>query len=111
MSLHQVKYVGLSDVRLMSQKDLSDAGVGVDGQLKWDRRNAFTLYVENPSDRLLEIFKLEGTFTVQEVDADSGDLVGQPVVKGRALEREANTVRDGNTGQTSTVGDKDKSKS
>lgn len=80
MALTQVRYKGLSDVREMSKKDLADAGVFLDSGLKFDRTNRHTVYVEDPSDDLLDILKAEGTFNVSEVDAETGKTV-QTIVK------------------------------
>lgn len=100
MALSKVRYKGLSDVRVMSQKDLAAAGVGVDRDLRWDPSNRRTIFVEDLSDDLLKIFREEGTFTVSEVDAETGKTV-QEFVKGAPLDDTGSVVKDGNTGQTS----------
>lgn len=110
MSVHKVEYKGLSDVRRMSKKDLNDAGVGVDNDLEWNR---FTmgrrpvLYVENISDRLREVLKDEGTFTVTEVKEENlQEIEGvEPIVDGQELDDTGRIVRDGVTGQTSEAGE------
>lgn len=101
MSLVKVRYKGLSDVRVMSKADLAAAGVGVSGQLKWDRTNRWVQYVENPSDALLEVLAAEGTFTVEEVDAETKKTV-KHFVQGQELDDTGATVVDGTTGQKST---------
>ena len=92
MALTKVRYVGLSDVRTMSKEDLAAAGVGVDKDLHWDVRNAWTQMIESPNDDLLLIFKKEGTFTVE--DASAADGKGRVIVKHdpKALDDMTNTV-------------------
>jgi len=102
MSVVEVRYKGLSDVREMSKKDLADAGVTVDGPLRWEPKNGWKVHVENPSDRLLEIFKTEGTFSVSEVDAKGAK--GRSLVKDDPSKSDdtGSTVVDGSTGQKSS---------
>lgn len=100
MALTRVYYKGLSDIREMSKKDLAAAGVGVDGPLRFDRSNNWTVHVDNISDRLVEVLKAEGTFTVTEVDAETGKNV-KDIVKGTSLDDTGSVVRDGVTGETS----------
>ena len=112
MSVHKVVYKGLSDIREMSKKDLKAAGVDMPADLRWDktqRGSRPAVFIENISDRMLEIFKEEGTFTVSEVDAANlSELEGQePLVEGRALDDTGSIVRDGTTGQTTSKGDPD----
>lgn len=102
MSLVEVRYKGFSDVREMSKKDLSDAGVQVDGLLRWERKNGWRVLVKDPSDRLLEILEQEGTFTVTEVTEDGRE--GQKFVTASKADDTGATVVDGTTGQVSTAG-------
>lgn len=101
MALTRVKYLGMSDIRIMSKKDLADAGVSVDGQLRWDRSNGYSVVVQDPSDRLIEVLKEESAFTIEELDEESGKNV-QTIVKGSRMDDTAATVVDGTTGQAST---------
>jgi hypothetical protein len=103
MALTSVKYLGQSDVRVMSKKDLADAGVSVDGQLRWERKNRWEVFVEDPSDRLLEILKEEGTFTVSDVDEETGKKVKE-IVKGAPLDDTGQRVVDATKGQTAPTG-------
>lgn len=103
MSLVKVRYRGASDVREMGKKDLADAGVQVDGLLRWERKNGWAVHVKDPSDRLLEIFKEEGTFTVEEVDEETGQQVKTFITASKSDDTGA-TVVDGTTGQVSTAG-------
>ena len=110
MSLVKVRYKGLSDIREMSKKDLADAGVGVDGDLRWARPGNGpwgvhnVVYVENPSDELMEVFKMEGTFTVTDV-SEEGAPEGEPIITGQALDDTGSFVRDNTTGQESVKQD------
>lgn len=103
MALTKIRYKGLSDERVMSKADLNAAGVGVDGQLKWDRSNRHVVYVDGMSERLEELLREEGTFTIEEVDEETGKTV-KTIVKGKALDDTGATVVDGTTGQKSTKG-------
>lgn len=109
MSVHKVVYRGLSDIRVMSVKDLKEAGVDMPADLSWDTRGARrpAVFIENISDRMLELFKMEGTFTVTEVKDDDLSEVGDPIVEGRALDDTGSVLRDGTTGQSSTQGEPD----
>jgi hypothetical protein len=100
MALIRVKYKGLSDVREMSQKDLEGAGVSLSAGLRWDHTNRHSgVLVENPSDRLLEIFKDEGTFTVSK-DAEQGE--GEEIIEGKPLDDTGGVVTDATSGRQST---------
>lgn len=103
MSLFKVRYKGLSDVREMSKRDLAAAGVGVDGPMRWDAGNRKVVFVRDPSDELLEVFKAEGTFTVTEVDEGDLSLEGETLVTGEALDDTGQTVVQGT--QSSTKGE------
>ncbi len=111
MAIHKVTYVGLSDIREMSQKDLDAAGVGVAADLVWDKTRSGrfpSVYIEDMSERLAEIFVDEGTFTVQEVDAGTlRDLNVEPIADGQPLDDTGRVVRDGTTGQVSERGEAD----
>lgn len=100
MALVRVRYKGLSDVRVMSKKDLADAGVGVDGKLEWNRDNRHTVVIDGMSERLEEILRSEGTFTIEEVDEETGRSV-KTIVKGEPLDDTGAIVRDGTTGEQS----------
>lgn len=111
MTLHRVEYKGLSDIREMSKKDLEAAGVSVGATLRWDktthgRRPA--VYLQDISDRMLEILKEEGTFTVNEIDEETmQEQGGNPIMVGEALDDTGSIVVDGTTGQRSSAGEPD----
>lgn len=102
MTLTRVQYKGLSDVREMSKKDLAEVGVFLDTNLRFERSNRHTMFVQDPSDELLAILKEEGTFTVSEVDEETGKTV-QTIVKHDASKADdtARNVVNGGTGRTS----------
>jgi hypothetical protein len=104
MSLHRVRYVGLSDVRSMSKAELGAAGVSLSGGLKWERRNGWLQVIKDPSDRLLEILAEEGTFTVEETD-EKGVPNGMKILEGAPLDDTGGTVVDDTTGQVSVKGE------
>lgn len=110
MALFKVRYKGLSDIREISKKHLADdRGVGVDGDLRWARPGDGqygvhnVVYIDSPSDELLEILKTEGTFTVSEVK--DGDEPGEhePIITGHELDDTArsNVVKDSTSGAVS----------
>lgn len=112
MAVHKVTYKGLSDIREMTRSQLKDAGVDMPKDLVWDKTKHGRLpkvFIENISDRMLEIFRDEGTFTVSEVKDESlQELDGvEPLVEGRELDDTGSVLRDGTTGQTSTAGEPD----
>jgi len=105
MAVHKVTYKGLSDIRIMTKKELADQqGIGMEGDLVWDKTKHGPvpfIFIEDASDELLSLFRSEGTFTVQEVD-ESGAPQGTPVVKGAPLDDTGSTVVDKTKGTTST---------
>jgi hypothetical protein len=111
MSLHKVVYKGLSDIREMSAKDLKEAGVSVGADLVWDKTRTGArpkVFIADMTDRLLEIFRLEGTFTVTEVDEQTMlEVGGEPIVAGEPLDDTGSIVRDGVSGQETRKGESD----
>lgn len=93
MALTRVKYVGLSDERIMSKRDLAGAGIGMESGLHWHAGNRRTLYVDGISDEFLELLKAEGTFQVDAVD-DKGEVQEKDIVKGAALDDTGNRVSE-----------------
>jgi hypothetical protein len=93
MALTRVRYVGLSDIREMSKRDLAAAGVGMERGLRWDHSNRHTLYVDGISDEFLAILKDEGTFQVDAVD-DTGSVTEKDIVKGAPLDDTGNVVHE-----------------
>lgn len=108
MALTRVRYKGLSDVREMSQEDLFGAGVSLSAGLVWNDSNKVNgILIEDPSERLLEIFTQEGTFTVTEVNEDD-NTDGEEIVTGQPLDDTGNTVIDTTANRASTPeGDKE----
>lgn len=101
MALMRVRYKGLSDVRTMSKKALNDAGVGISEQLKWERKNGWSVYVDGLSDRLEEVLRAEGTFRIEEVNEETRQTV-KVVTDGQPLDDTGAVVKDATTGQKST---------
>lgn len=110
MALFKVRYKGLSDIREISKKHLADdRGVGVDGDLRWARPGDGNygvhnvVYIDSPSDELLEILKAEGTFTVSEVKEGDEPGENEPIITGQELDDTArsNVVKDITTGAES----------
>lgn len=104
MALVKVRYRGLSDERTMSKEDLAASGVNLSQDLHWDHTNRNAgLLIEDPSERLMEIFAMEGTYMVTEVDADSR-VEGQEIISGAPLDDTGSVVKDATSGQVSTKG-------
>lgn len=104
MALMKVRYTGLSDVRVVNANDpgLKARGISIDKQLRWDRNNLWSVHVDGMSEQMEAWLKEEGTFTIEEVDAETGKTV-KTVVKGGTLDDTGATVVDGSTGQVSTA--------
>jgi hypothetical protein len=105
MAVHKVTYKGLSDIREMTKKQLADVGIGMDGNLVWDKTKQGPvpfLFIEDASDNIMQLFKDEGTFTVVEVDDKGAEVGDSPVIKGASLDDTGNTVVDKTKGTTST---------
>lgn len=103
MATMKVKYVGLSDIREITVNQLAAVGVTVDRDMVWTRRTILDpiVYLESPSDELLEVLKAEGTFVVEEVDAATKRSVGDELVKSepsKADDTDKGKLIDGNTG-------------
>lgn len=105
MALVRVRYKGLSDVRIIPANDpgVRARGIKLDGQLKWDRTNNFAIFIDGMSEDLEELLRNEGTFTLEEVDAETGKTVKTVVTATRSDDTGA-TVVDGTTGQKSVKG-------
>lgn len=73
MALTKIRYKGLSDERIMSKKDLGDAGFPMSDGLRWDRKNLWTQFVDSPSDEFLDMLKRDGNFTVSDAEAGEGE--------------------------------------
>jgi hypothetical protein len=78
MALTKIRYHGLSDERIMTKKELGDAGFPVDGTLKWERSNRWVQFMADPSDEFLEMLKHDGNFTVTDAEGDEAE--GKPIV-------------------------------
>jgi len=102
--VHKVVYKGLSDIREMTKKQLAEVGIGMEGDLVWDKTKSGhrpVVFIEDISDELLHIFKNEGTFTVTEVNDRGAEVGDEPVIQGAVLDDTGRVVRDGTTGQES----------
>lgn len=124
MALFRIKYKGLSDVRVISVKDAEKHGVKLSADLVWDHVGGLRggqvvtdvtrpdhpnanrgILVENLSDDLMKVLKNEGAFTVSEVK--DGNVEGEEIITGEAVDDTAGVVRDTTTGQTSVNPDAD----
>ena len=103
MALTRVRYKGLSDVRLVKAADLKPRGIKIDGELKWSRENGWSVVVDGMTEEMETWLKEEGTFTIEEIDQQTGKTVKNIVTASRADDT-GNTVVDKTTGQKSVKG-------
>ena len=105
MALTRVRYRGLSDVRIIPADDpgLKARGIKVSQDMVWHRGNLFSIYIDNFSEAMEVLFRDEGAFDVEEIDAQSGKAVKEIVTATRADDT-GNTVIDSSTGQKSVKG-------
>jgi len=67
-----VKYIGVADVRRISDDDWEKAGVKMQGTVQWDASNGFTVLGERLRDATIEhIREKEGTDFVVVMDDDA----------------------------------------
>jgi hypothetical protein len=94
-----VYYKGLSDVRLISKKDLEPHGLTLDKDLRWDARTP-AINIDAP-DELIKILKGEGTFTVSEIKDDG--TIGDDLVTATISDDTVTSAKvvDADTGQES----------
>lgn len=109
MAKVRVYYKGLSDVREISKKHLSEAhGIDVSEDLVWSNlKPAINIDI---NDELLAVLKNEGTFKISEIQDDGtiGDDIVTATVKDDTVT--AATVVDADTGQKSENPNAGKSK-
>lgn len=95
----KVRYKGIADVRTISKKDLETAGIeGVENDLVWHRGNLFAVELE-ATDKLEELLRNEGHFSISAVKDDGGDA---ELSGATDPNREGDVLVDGNTGATTT---------
>lgn len=98
MALMKVRYKGLSDVRVFTQKDLKAHNVEVSRDLRFSRENGWQVTMESISPNLERILRDAGTFTISEVK----DGVESAKVEAVKSDDIADSVEDTSTGQRST---------
>lgn len=97
MALIRVRYKGIADVREITAKQLKDNnGVIVDNDMVWNRANGFSVVVD-ANDRLEEVLREQGHFTISTVDDAGGEKV---VAKASDPDNEGDILVDGDTGAT-----------
>lgn len=72
MALTKIRYKGLSDERIMTRKELGDAGYTVDKGLHFHRGNHWAQVMDSPTDEFLDMLKRDGNFTVEDAEAGEG---------------------------------------
>lgn len=100
MARIKVRYKGIADERTISVKDLESAGVeGVEKDLTWNRRNLFLLELDS-SEKLEEVLRREGHFTISKVNDDNSDT---QIAVADDPNREGDKLVDGDTGASTDV--------
>ena len=104
MALTRVRYKGLSAIRTIKANDdgLKERNIKIDKDLSWRRENGWQVFVRDPSEELMQLFRDEGTFTVSEVKEDEKQPSEAQLVTATRADDTGDTVVDGNTGQKST---------
>jgi hypothetical protein len=85
----------------MTVQQLSEVGVSVPKDLVWGPHNRRTLHIDGLSDRLQDILRVEGTFSISEIKRDKSV---KNILKETKVDDTANTVKDATTGQVSIKG-------
>ena len=105
MAKIKVRYKGIADVREISKKDLEAAGVeGIENDLVWNRKNLFALELD-ASDKLEEVLRNEGHFSISKVDDSGSD---SELSKATDTTKEGDILVDGNTGASTPAKSKAK---
>lgn len=99
MATIRVRYKGVADERVISAKDLESVGVTVDEDLVWNRRNLFSLEIQS-NDKLEEVLRAQGHFTISSVDDNNGDSV---IAVATDTDSEGDVLVDGDTGASTKV--------
>lgn len=94
MSLVKVRYRGIADERTITKKDFESAGVKVENDVTWNRRNNFAV-VMDLSETAEELLRAQGHFRLEKV-TDGGDNV--VISEATDITSEGNTLVDGDTG-------------
>lgn len=103
MALIKVRYKGIADVREITAKQLKDNnGVIVDNDMVWNRANGFSVIVD-ANDRLEEVLREQGHFTISAVDDAGGEKV---VSTASDPDNEGDILVDGDTGARTEVAEK-----
>ena len=100
MALIRVRYRGLSDVRIISQKDLKDRGIEVNKDMVWERSNNWALTLDGLSKPMEDLLRGEGHFRIEEVKDDGSE--GVIVDVEHRVDDTGSTVVDATTGAKST---------
>lgn len=90
----KVRFKGIADVRTISKKDLEAAGIEGVEDLRWDRANLFSVELD-ANDKLEELLRREGHFTISKVTDDGGDALVSGATNPNT---EGDVLVDGNTG-------------
>jgi hypothetical protein len=100
MALIKVRYKGIADVREITAKQLKDNNnVIVDNDMVWHRGNGFSVVVD-ANDRLEEVLREQGHFTISALTDAGGETV---VSTASDPDNEGDVLVDGDTGATTEV--------
>lgn len=99
MAKVQVRYKGLSDERIITQKDLKDRNIKVDRDLVLNSRNGWQQVID-ATDDLVKLLRDQVGFTVSEVK-DDGSVGGDIITAEQVDDTADSTIHDTTTGQVS----------
>lgn len=101
MAQVKVRYKGVSDRRVITQKELKERNISVDKDLVFETRNGWSQVLDAP-DELVKLLKDQPGFTISEVK-DSGEI-GDEIISASSVDDTADsTIQDTTTGQTTTA--------
>jgi hypothetical protein len=99
MALIKVRYRGIADERTISKKDFASAGVNVEKDVTWNRRNNFAVVME-ASDTAEELLRAQGHFRIEKINDDNSSDV---VIEATDADNEGDVLVDGDTGNKTTA--------
>ena len=102
MAQVRVRYVGPSDERRISTKDLKAHGTELSQELVWNRWNGFSLVID-ADEKFIQILRDQDHFTVNAVKEDGSDGETVATASNPNKVETAVAVEEGKSTQKSTV--------
>lgn len=103
MARINVRYKGIADRRILSVKDLKNAGIEnlPEKDLVWERGNLFQVEMD-ADDKMEELLRREGHFRIEKAKDDGGTEVESDATDPN---KEGDILVDGDTGASTPAGD------